>query len=214
MGTYSPNQDFWLIGENDLVNVDQDINYNLSRVDYRERTLVEYMKTDVASISATPSMVKEPGMKWYKTFSNSIWYCHDNTGIYQDPNAQVDSWNTDITFEAGFTSLDSNTNRIGYSIFGGQVRLRGKLIRTGLAAFTKNTATDVFTLPVAAHPDESRYFFVHMGEGLTQFQVARVFIPGKLSADLRCEVIVYGQDGAPSSNNFISLNDIYYPISD
>lgn len=214
MGSLSPNQKFWLIGQNDLVNVEQDLNYNLERVDYRMRTLVEYMKTDVASITATSSMVKEPGMKWYKTFSNSIWYCHDNTGIYQDPNAQVDTWNTDITFESGFSSLDTSTNRIGYSIFGGLVRLRGKLIRTGLAAFTKNIATDVFTLPASARPDESRYFFVHMGEGLTQFQVARIFIPSSSSGDLRCECMIYGQDGQVSGNNYISLNDIYYPISD
>lgn len=214
MGNYSPNQDFWLIGENDLVNVEQDLNYNLNRVDYRERTLVEYMKTDVASISATASMVKEPGMKWYKTFSNSIWYCHDNTGIYQDPNAAVDSWSTDVTFEAGFSSLDSSSNRIGYSIHGGLVRLRGKLIRTGFAAFTKNASTDVFTLPVAARPDESRYFHIHGGSGLTQFQSARLFIPAAGNADVRCEILVYGQDGAPSDNNFLSLNDVYYPISD
>lgn len=214
MGDYSPNQKFWLIGENDLVNVEQDLNYNLNRVDYRMRTLVEYMKTDVASISATPSMVKEPGMKWYKTFSNSIWYCHDNTGIYQDPNAQVDTWNTNVTFEAGFSSLDTSTNRIGYSVFGGLVRLRGKLIRTGMAAFVKNTATNVFTLPAAAKPDEARYFHVHMGSGLTQFQCARFFIPAAASGDQRCEVLVYGQDGAPSDNNFVSLNDVYYPISD
>lgn len=214
MGDYTPNQKFWRIGSGDLVNVEQDLNYNLDRVDYRMRTLVEYMKTDVQSISGTPSMVKEPGMKWYKTYSNAIWYAHDNTGIYQDPNAQVDQWFTDITFEAGFSSLDTGSNRIGYSTFGGQVRLRGKLIRTGLAAFTKNTATDVFTLPTAVLPAKSRYCFVHMGEGLTQFQTARVFIPAATAGDLRCEVIVYGQDGAPSSNNYVSLNDVYYTIND
>src|SRR5688500_13363692 len=102
MGSLSPNQKFWLIGQNDLVNVEQDLNYNLDRVDYRMRTLVEYMKTDVGSITDS-SLVKEPGMKWYKTATNAIWYCHEGTGIVQDPNAAVDSWATDVTFESGFS---------------------------------------------------------------------------------------------------------------
>lgn len=215
MGSLTPNQAFWLIGETDLVNVEQDLNYNLSRVDYRMRTLVEYMKTDVASISADSSLVKEPGMKWYKTYTGAIWYCHEGTGIVQDPNAAVDTFiSSTISYEPGFQSLDQANNKIGYSSFGGEIRLRGKLIRTGSAAFTKNTATDVFSLPPAILPDEARYFFVPMGEGISQFQMARIFIPASSSGDLRCEVIVYGQDGLGAGNNFISLNDVKYTISD
>jgi hypothetical protein len=214
MGEYSPNQRFWLIGENDLVNVEQDLNYNLNRVDYRMRTLVEYMKTDVASVSDS-SLVKEVGMKWYKTATNAVWYCHAGLNlISQDPNAAVDTWRTDITFEAGYGSVDSSTNRIGCCIANGMVRLRGKLKLNNFDSLPKNVSTDFMTLPVDAHPTKSRYFFVHGGEGLTQFQTARIFIPAATNPDLRCEFIVYGQAGAPSSNNFLNLNDAYYPISD
>lgn len=217
MGSYTSVQQFYLIGEDDLVDVDQNLNYNLQRADDRMRPLVEYARTNSASITTDPALTREVGFKYYKTFSNAIFYGVNTFGtMAQDGNGIVPGWSTTgITFEPNYGSLDLSTNRISWAkYFNSWCRLRGALMFNNLSAFPKNVTTKFMTLPPVMYPAKSRYFFLQMGNGSGQAQTARVFIPAAGSADLRLEFCAYGPDGTTSDQRYISLNDIYYPIND
>jgi hypothetical protein len=216
MGSYTNPQNFYLIDPTELVNVDNDLNYNLQRADTRIRSLVEYVYTDVPSITDS-SLTKGTGFKWYKTYTNAIWNARDTTsGVFQDPNAQVDSWSTsDIVFESGYGSTNLQEQRVGYSIFNGWVRWRGRVALTNGNELPANTVTDFLTPPASTQPNKGRYFTVHGGNASgVDFQVFRVFIPAAGSADVRLEFIKYGGNSATSGDRYLSLNDVYYPLND
>jgi hypothetical protein len=214
MGSYTNPQNFYLIDEDELVNVDNDLNYNLQRADDRVRPLVEYVITAEPSISAS-TLPKDTGFKWYKSYTNAIWNYRDGA-VWQDTNSQVDSWSTSgLTFETGYDSANQEESRIAYSIFNGFVRWRGRLVLTSGGELPANTVVDFMTPPDAALPSKSRYFFVHGGNAASSsFQTFRIFIPAVGNADKRMEYIKYGGSSSSSDQRYISLNDLYYPIDD
>lgn len=217
MGSYTNNQNFYLIDPTELVNVESDLNYNLRRTDERVKALVEYQTTDVPSLATLP---KDVGYKFHKRSTNSVFNYHTDisTGItthYQDPNAAVDDWSTTgLVFESGYASLTEPYERISYSLVNGWCRWRGRLMLNAQASeFPVQVITRFMNIPISCQPLTSKYFFVHGGNTTTDFQAYRIFIAAAGSADTRWEYIRYG--GPTSTSNaerYISFNDIWYPV--
>ncbi|MGS2592231.1 hypothetical protein [Streptomyces hebeiensis] len=214
MGDYTDNQKFYIIDPDELVSVDNDLNYNWIRADTRVRSLVEYQATSVSNI--TTSLVIEQGFKWYKKYSNSIFYSYDGQ-VYQDPNARVEAYKTDgLVFESGYSSNDNSTDRVSYMEHNGFIRFRGNVVLNNKDNdFPLNTVVNFLTMPESILPVRQRYFFVHGGVATgADFQTFRIFVPPKNSGDPRMEFIKYGANASSSGERYLSLNDIYYPIND
>lgn len=217
MGSYTNNQNFYLIDPTELVNVESDLNYNLRRADERVKALVEYQSTNEASLATLP---KDIGYKYHKKSTNSIWNYHTSlsTGItthYQDTNAAVDTWSTSgIVYEASYASLVEPYETISYSLFNGWCRWRGRLMLNNQnSEFPMQTITRFMNIPVACQPVTAKYFFVHGGNTTADFQAYRIFVAPAGGADTRWEYIRYG--GTTSTSNaerYISFNDIWYPV--
>jgi hypothetical protein len=219
MGGYTDNQKFYLIGGSELVSVENNLNYNLRRADERVKALVEYQITDVPSITNSGASV-DVGYKWYKQYTNALYnYRLDRIsgapGFWQDANAQVDSWTSSVgPFEPNYGSQDLGDNRIGYSIFNGFVRWRGRLSLTSGGELPANTLINFLTPPTETRPERDRHFFVCGGDSATNFQTFYVLVPAAGSANLRMRFVKYGGNAKDSSNRYISLNSIQYPLID
>jgi hypothetical protein len=215
MGSYTDPQNFYLINSDELVNVDQDLNYNLQRADDRVRPLVEYVVTDEPSISAS-SLPKDTGFKWWKTYTGAIFNYLDGS-VRQDVNCSVDEWSvTGLTFETGYGSVDQDVNRIAYSVtVDGFVRFRGRLHLTSGGELPANTTVNFLTLPSSILPVRQKYFTIYGGNAAaSDFQCFRIFVPQQGSGDDRMEYIKYGGNSASASDRYFSLNDVFYSIND
>lgn len=215
MGDYTPTQKFYLINGEELVNVEQDINYNWRRADERIKPLIEVQKTDLASITNS-SVPKSTGYKWFKTYNNSFYYYYNGEPV-RDTNSAVASWVVSgISFEPGYGSSNLEESRIAYSIQNGFVNLRGRLVLNGGAnELPLNTTVNFMTLPAEARPARDKYFTIYGGNTTTSFQAARLFVPSASSGDPRLEFCKYG--GATSSSSverYLSLNDVFYGLAD
>lgn len=215
MGSYTENQRFYLIEPEELVSVDNDLNYNLQRADQRVRNLVEYMYTDEPSISGS-DLPKEQGFKWYKSYTNSVWHGRGTgAGIFQCVANPVATWSfSGLSFESGYESMDLSINRTAYSVFNGWVRLRGRVIRTGKLEIPTESIINFLTLPDSVMPTRSKYFTVWGGNSTGDFQMFRLFIPAVTDGDKRLEMIKYGGPSSGEDERYISLNDVYYPLND
>lgn len=213
MGSYTESQRFYKSDPSEIINVDQDLNYNLRRADVRVRALVEYQKTDVPSISAA-SISKDIGFKWYKTYTNSIWVYRNDREIWQDPNAIVEEWFTSgITWESGYGPASGDINNVAYSIFNNMVRLRGRVaLNSGQSQFPLNTNTNFMTLPTSARPLVQKYFTLYGGNGTSDFQCFRLFIPQSSASDQRLEFCKYGGASENADENYLDLNDVWYAL--
>jgi len=214
MGDYSPNQQFYLTDPSELVDVEQHVNYNFRRADERVRPLVEYQITSLPSISDS-DLTKDTGFKWYKTYSNSIYHWRDGA-IFQDANATVGAWSfSNIVFASTYTSFNSAEGRIGYMLDdAGIVHWRGKLAFNAGSALPANVATKFLVPPSGYSPNRARYFTVYGGDSTGDFQCYRIFIPDSAASDKSFEFCKYGGNGTTTGENYISLNDIHYPLSD
>ena len=211
MGTYTANQRFYQINPTELVDVNQDLNYNLRRADQRVKPLVEYQWTDVESVSQS-DVPKDTGFRWYKTYTNSIWNWQDND-IYQDGNGQIAVWQVSgITFESGYGSRDDTIFRIAYAIHDNHCTWRGELAKLDGSDLPANVSTDVFTPPDSTLPLTSKYITVYGGNATGDFQCGRIFIPAAGSADKRIEFCKYGGNGNSSTEKYLSFNDVAYPL--
>lgn len=219
MSGYTDNQGFYQIGGSELVSVENNLNYNLRRADERVKALVEYQVTDVPSI-LNAGIPVDIGYKFYKTYTNAIWNYRRNSvtgslGVFQDGNAAVDSWTFNVgTFEPGWGSQDFGDNRIGYSIFNGFVRWRGRLALTNGGEIAANTTFNFLTAPAETRPERARYAFCYGGESISSYQTARVLIAAAGAADLRMEFVKYGGNSLSPSDRYINLNGLQYPLVD
>lgn len=216
MGSYTSKQRFYLIDGDELVNVGNDLNYNIKRADERVCPLLGYQYTDVPSVAAS-DLPKDIGFKWYKTYTNAIWNYHRKSetsiGVWQDPNSRVDSWeSTGISFESGYSSTNLEESRVSYSIFNGWVRWRGRVtLDSGNTDFPTNTTVGFLVPPSNVRPSRAKYFFVHGGNSTGDFQVFRIYIPARSASNPRMEYVKYGGTST-AGERYISLNDIYYPL--
>lgn len=212
MGEYTDKQKFYLIEGSELVNADQDLNYNLARADTRVKPLVEYQITDESSITNS-NLPKDVGFKWYKTYTNAIWVQHKDGLVYQDTNTWVDTWSLNgIVFYNNYGSMNLEADRIAYSAFNGFVHLRGKLCLNGTASdLPANVNIKFMEIPSEYLPPVARYFTVYGGNASgSDFQCARIFIPAQSASDHRLEFCKYGGNSSVATERYLSLNDVFY----
>lgn len=214
MGRYTDNFELYLTDDTDLVDVDSDVNYNLERLDAVLKPLIQYQLTDVPVIT-TSDLPKEVGYKFYKWHSNSVWFCATAGAPVQDGNAQVDSWNTGFgSFASGYSNYDESTNRIAYSSHNGWISWRGKLARSGRAAFVDDDIIFPITLSPSVLPNSPKYFMCAGGFTTAAPQIFRVYIPSSDAADKRMKVIKYRGIASDSDERYLCLNQIRYPLDD
>ncbi|MFF5977067.1 hypothetical protein ACFY7C_36805 [Streptomyces sp. NPDC012769] len=206
---YTPDQGFYLINGEDLVNPATDINYNMSRCDEKLKPLVEYYVTDVPDITAS-AIPKDVGYKFYKQYSNSTWVWSANPvgttpSMRQEPNGAVPGWlSTDITFASGWSS--DSTEVVQYSTASNFVQLRGKLVYN--TTIPSNTLlSNILTLPVSMRPNTDRSWIISGGQGVDDFQMFRAVI-GSASGAL--SVYKYGNGPIDPSHNYISLDTVVF----
>lgn len=213
MGDYTPNQKFYLTDPEELVNVEQDLNYNIRLADTRVRPLVEYQWTDLASITQS-DLPKDTGFKWYKSYTNSVWVRASDGLIYQDVNSQIDTWSTGFTWASGYGPANTNVDNVAVTMQNGMVRLRGQVVLNGGSTdLPLNTNTNVFELPVQFKPVDPCYITLYGGNASSgDFQTFRFFVPGASAGSQFCQFIKYGGSGSSSSERFLSLNGVYFTV--
>lgn len=211
MGNYTTNQRFYQSNPTELVDVNQDLNYNLRRADERVKPLVEYQWTDVESISQS-DVPKDIGFRYFKTYTNSIWNWQGD-GIFQDGNGQIAIWQfASLTFESGYKSRDLEANRIAYAVHDNFCTWRGILVKTDGSDLDLNTSVNVLTPPDSVLPITSKYVMVYGGNSTGDFQCARIFIPARDAADKRIEYCKYGGGGNGDTEKYLSFSDVGYPL--
>lgn len=216
MGEYTPTQRYYLIDGDELVNVEQDLNYNWRRADERIKPLIEIQATDEPTISAA-NIPKDVGFKWFKTYTNSWYFYNGSNTVTTDVNSVVADWSaTGIAFQPGYGSVNLEESRIAYCIQDGFVHLRGRLCRNGTAnEIPAGTVTNFMTLPAEAYPARSKYFTVYGGNAASgDFQCARIFVPQAGSADLNLEFMKYGGSASSAQERYLSLNGVFYGLDD
>lgn len=213
MGNYSPNQNFYLTDPDELVNVEQDLNYNIRLADARVRPLVEYQWTDAPNIGQS-DLPKDTGFKWYKARTNTIWAYTERGSVTQDPNSQVNNWRTDFVWAAGYGPLNNNIDSVAATVYNGMVRLRGMVVLNGGATdLPVNTSTNVFELPVALKPVDPQYFTIYGGNAASgDYQVFRFFVPGAAAGNQNCQFHKYGGTASGATERFLSLNNVFYTL--
>lgn len=213
MGEYSATQKFYKPGPDELVNVESHLNYNMRRADTRVKALVEFIPTDVSSIS-TSTLEAENGFKWYKRISNSFYIKTPTSGIAQyNANAQVPSWSTSgITFQGGYKSENEFESKISYSTEDGGsiVRWRGKLILGDYQQIPRNTNIIVANIPASVTPYRSKYIHTQMGNAGGSFSVARLLFHSLG----RIEICRMGSDQTDPQERYISFNSCFYTRDD
>lgn len=213
MGNYSPNQNFYLTDPDELVNVEQDLNYNMRLADARVRPLVEYQWTDEPVIGQS-DLPKDTGFKWYKSYTNSVWVYREDTGVTQDTNSQIDTWSTGLTWAAGYGPANNNVDNVAITMQNGMVRLRGQVVLNGGASdLPLNVSTNVFEIPVQFKPVDPCYITLYGGNASSgDFQTFRFFVPGAAAGSQFCQFIKYGGTGSSASERFLSLNGVYFTV--
>lgn len=213
MGDYTPTQRFYTIDPSELVDVEQHLNYNFRRGDQRIRPLVEYQYTTIDAITAS-DLPKDVGFKWFKRSTNSIWNYQDGA-LQQDPNSLTNTWSdTGYSFAANYSSLNSLEAKVGWTVYNGYVRWRGRVHFNAGAAMPANTVTKFLVPPASIRPVRAKYFTVYGGNVTGDFQCFRIYIPDSAAPDSSFEYVKYGGNGSSSAENYISLHDIRYHITD
>lgn len=214
MGGYTPNQKFYTVSPSELVDVDQHVNYNFRRADERVCPLVGYQYTTISDITGS-NLLKEPGFKWYKRYSNAVWNCTSTNVLQQDPNSLVNAWTSSgVSYPSGYTDMNQFEAKVGWSSYNGVIRWRGRVILSGAVAFPANVSTNFLIPPSAARPLKAKYFTVWGGNSSGDFQCFRIIVPASSSSDASFQYIKYGGNGTGPTENFIPLHDIKYSLDD
>ena len=197
MGDYTPTQDFYLINGDELVNVENDLNYNLKRADDRMKPLIQYYvcNNDVSNITTDPDIPKDVGFKFYKPWSNSVWVWataqgDTNPSMLQDLNSRVETWvTTGITFETGWVN-GTGSDAVGYMTSNGWAYWRGNIKYTP-GIIPSNTVMDICSIPAGMVPNVDRFFFISGGPGVDDWQLFRVMVAGTPTTPKKLQIFKY-----------------------
>lgn len=207
MGNYTSKQKLYRVDPDEIVNADSNLNYNWRQLDDKVKHLVEWAPSEKEYLFDGEDLSR--GRKYLKRNSNSNWYAWDG-GLYQDTSAFVNSWTNLAAFTAsGWEEYDDPWGRFMYTLDAdGDVHLRGALRQTGGTAIALKTTITVATLPTAARPAVSRYFWKVCGNAdAPDYSVARVFI----GTDGTMSIVRNGTTQGTVAERYIPLTGINYP---
>jgi len=216
VGTYTNTQKLYKVAPDEIVEVESNLNYNWTRLDRRVKNLVEWNIDEDASLIQT--YPQENGFKYFKRYSNSLWYSWANatTGVqefFQDAGSNVGNW----TLMPDLTSPWTNVidHKLMYRLTSaGTVQLRGRLRYGAYTEIPLNTTFDLGTLPTSIRPTSStgRYFFKNNGDGDDiAFSQCRLLF----GSNGGFQVVRYNgvQSTVPVTERYIDFNGIEYPIT-
>lgn len=208
MGNYTTRQKLYRVDADEIVSAESNLNYNWRQLDDKVKHLVEWAPSEREFLFDGEDLSR--GRKYLKRNSNSQWYAWDG-GLFQDTTAFVNSWTVLSAFTAsGWEEhTDPVWGRFMYTVDAdGDVHLRGALRQTGGTAIPLKTTIVIATLPTAARPTQSRYFYKVCGNAdAPDYSTCRVFI----GIDGTMSIVRYGSTQGSVTDRYIPLTGINYP---
>lgn len=186
MGTYTANFDLYKVDSSENVDVDSQVNRNLDIIDGESKPLLEWKSYSGSSISGDVGLIKKLGYKFFKSYSNSLWFWNGSTTV-QDPNVTVDSWlDTSSYMASGYTGVgavgSSTWPHMRARLISGsnyEVTLSGQMKLSSGAELPLNTTTTILTLPSSLFPLRPFNFLVAAPGGssvVSTYSIARIGI--------------------------------------
>lgn len=200
MGEYTAIARLYKTAADEVVDVEQQLNYNWDIADLNVKRLLEYEYTTTSVPDVVGALSRS---RFYKEYSNSfLAYFTSGNFFWQDPVAKVTAWTlAESLLSGGYVShpdfplayrritTDGTTEEIEWT---GAVWLNGALLPL-------NTNTEIITagtMPASIRPDVSKYWQVSAGNTSADYSVARLFFgsPGDV------EFKRYGSNASTSND--------------
>ena len=207
MGSYTTNYKLFKPGSSDYVDVQGQLDNNLSLIDSFGHQTCEYRYFNVP-YSALPMTGNRPGDKAYNQFDSSIAVWDGASWNQTFSKAPIF---TDIALSAGFEP-GANASVPGYDSDGDTCILRGRLIKTSLAIWTNGSATTVTANGAVPSPGVTMEMIcpgAAYSTRLPQFYKLSVSTLGALT------ITRYGKAAqtAGDSSNFVNFEGLSYAVS-
>lgn len=219
MGTYTNNFKLYKPIPDEVIDVNQQVNYNWDITDDFCKRLLEYQYFTGPSIGDTVGATNKTGERWYKTYSNAIIGASAPGAFIQDTFAHVDTW-------VDATSLITTVSGLSWQAFPNfppayrvisspgsgttEIEWVGRLWVGGGAIQSLVSYAPVITgMPVATRPAVGKYFQLYAGNTTSDYAVARALASS--NGDIQFQK--YG-NGAATSNleNYIDLGGMRYNV--
>lgn len=217
MGSYTNTFRLYKPAANEVVDVEQHLNYNWNICDKQMKRLLEYEYVTAQNPDVVGAFSRS---KFYKEYSGSIqaYFVSNPSFWWQDPVAPVNAftpmlqyfqegWNfspTDFQVSARVVKKSgSSTSEVEWS--GAFYELGGHMeLNTNVLVISPGT------IPAQMTPAVSKYFDVYAGNTATDFSMARILI----GSDGRMEFKRYGVDpsAGTSDENRVELTGICYNV--
>lgn len=192
MGSYTSTFKFYKPDPEEIVDVELNLNYNWRIADSICRGLLEYKNSPTQIPDVSDAFL---GFRWYKSYSNAIWYWRDVGGVsqyFQDTYSRVGPWVSAAGIMAsGWESHPDNPAQYRIVDTGSgttEVEWSGAIWLAGAAPTLNLNYNPVMNLPGLIIPVVTKYFQQNAGNSTTGYNVARV---GFFSAG-QCELKIWG----------------------
>ena len=185
MGAYTQYKKLYKPDKSEFVDVDKHLNFNLDIIDSYSKPLLNMLTTNVENIATDNAIYKETGYKWWKSWSNSIWFGSDFgsatfTNLSQDSESFVPTW-TLFNVLPGWTSkfVGDLDLRVAYRKYpvdnngGVRVEWRGRAYR-GENDFLSKTSLHLGNLSDDIRPRQHKQFMCSTGVSFGTPSIARL----------------------------------------
>ncbi len=211
MGTFTPTIKLYKPAPDEIVDVNQQLNFNWQIADLDLKGLLEYQYTTEQNLS---TLGIQPRHRFYKAYSNSLFAWSGSTFFFQDIAAAVYPWVNASSLVAGGWSAHPDMPpfyRIVSTPASGttQIEWMGSIWQGG-ALIPANTAYGgVIALPAATVPSITKLFVMNAGNTASGYSIARVSF-SSVGSDVGVQR--YGTAPTGSSENRVDLGGIKYNI--
>lgn len=217
MGTYTTVLKLYKTAADEVVDVEQQMNYNWDISDLQMRRLLEYEYTTAAAPNVVGALSRS---RFYKEYSNSFMaYFSGGNFFWQDPTAFVSPW-VDATplLQAGWFAHPEFPP--AYRIVKKSGGTTSEIEWTGAIATdpvnpiqidvnTNMAVIDIGDVPGDVRPVVSKYFLMNAGNTATNYSISRVFFNSNGSVEIKR----YGANPTnPGMENRIEFTGIKYNV--
>lgn len=215
MGSYTNTLKFYKPIADEVVDVEQQLNYNWDINDREMKRLLEYEYVSGQNPNVVGALSRS---RFYKEYSNTIQTYFKSTPdfFWQDPSAFASAWvDADQFIQGGYSSHPNYPP--AYRIIKKSGGTTAEVEWTGafwldMSPMDLNVNVQfcgVDELPVAIRPTTNKYFNMWGGNTSTDFSVARLFIGANGSMEFKR----YGVDpGANTAENHLDFAGIVYNV--
>lgn len=211
MGTFTPNIRLYKPAPDEIVDVNQQINFNWRAADLDLKGLLEYEYTTDQNLSIEGI---QPRHRYYKSYSNSAFAWSGTTFFFQDLAAAVYPWvNASSLLVLPWVAHPDNPPYYRIVATPGtattQIEWMGSIWQNG-AVITAGTAFGgVMPLPPGTIPNATKSFNCNAGNTASGYSIARVNFS---ATGLDMGIIRYGVNPTGSTENRVDLGGIKYNI--